>query len=359
MSDPSSEPIKLPFSVKKAIRDREVDKIETINKLSKLVGHPVMFEFDLPVVYTKLASFPHKQIDIVNLSLRSPMALLVALNTLINSIRPEGGVDVSIRDELNALWHTHIYRLTVVDEEEWKKRTMEYTCLNVDAMISRNWSLIEQGKATIGDYTNYTSLRAGVLETVVNPVWFGYTTLESCIGSIALTGDCKMDATPGEDSTPGDSRLPLHIRFAINQRRLRVKFDNLMASMNALPGLEDAKFDLDATIRSCFNFIKNFTAKDGLFEPHKIIEYLEDLDIMLKRNWKDEMVREAILEMWTAPHTIELVYGVDVKAEKAKGMMVSNRDYCGVRLAGSVLQILVGSWIYPSDLKMLSLETIL
>lgn len=357
----STAAIKLPMPIRKEIRDKEADKTKALAELSKLLGHPVTFEFDLPAVYATLASVPTIQPLIVSGSLNKLQAVLRAVKKFIES--GSGGVaDDTIRDELNALWHTHIYRVTVVDKAEWAQRMKEDTTIKVLELHGPAWSLIEQGKATIGDPNRHrTFLQAGVLETVCIADSFNAgINLEDNFRVIALTGDSKLDATPG------DARLPLHLRFELSKHR--AAWDAALQRINALPGLEDATFDFDATLRRCYDAtrVPSKAPIKSPFTVERAVTYIVGLSKMLTRDWKDEMVRVGILEQWTAPHTIELVGVVgsaEVKAEKAKDpRMVVDRDgVCGVRLAGAVLQIVMAQsmWGSGGGVADIKLESIL
>ena len=99
------------------------------------------------------------------------------------------------------------------------------------------------------------------------------------------------------NSTPGGDFLPLEIRK--QTRDMQPKFDKWLERVHQLKGVEDAKFDLEEQVRMLHGVY------GASFRPGSMQNFLDALAGLLEKTWKDEMVTEALLEVWTPPHIME------------------------------------------------------
>ena len=308
---------KLPLAIRKEVRDSEERKAKILSDATAVVGSPVTFNFDLDTVYTALAGSSY-QANVVHIS-------LAYLESVVKAVE-KSYKDEMVKKELDEAWTSHNIGLAVVSDKEL--------------------AAMKEDKTTIGSSYFRLRLHEGTLQVVSSTGYF-YSNL-SDITVLDLTPLASHAASQSAASTPGAAEeLPLEFRKKM--RDIEPKVEESLAKIRKLKGLEDASFDLDGATRQCYAKLKHVTDRVTSFSPEAFPLYLDQLNALLTKQWKDDMVSEALVEEWTAPHTIEILPEVDL--EKEQGKLVKEGRYNAIKLEGGKLQMLQGKGMWKTNLN--------
>ena len=259
-----------------------------------VVGSPVTFDFDMESTYANLTGSSY-QARFVSVSLNYLENVLKAVQKAYK--------DTRVKQEFDSAWTKHNVALVVV------KTDKELEDLKAD-------------KTTVGSSYFRVRLFEGKLQVVSNTRYFDNNMNDVAV--IDLTPLASVAAAQSAGSTPGASDdLPLEIR--IKMRDVQPKVDEALNKIRKLKGLEDASFNVDEQTRVCYAKLKLITDRSTLFTPDTFSLYLDHLNTLLIKQWKDEMISEALLEEWRAPHVIEFQPETDLEAEQGSKVVKDGR----------------------------------
>ncbi|MCJ1297178.1 hypothetical protein MMC34_008747 [Xylographa carneopallida] len=313
----ASAPAKLPLAIRKDVRDYEEKQNKLLADVASKIGTPPTFNFDLNAAYTNLNGSSY-QARIVNISIAYLEVVLQAVERTYK--------DPLIKQEFDSAWSTHNIALLVVPDLEWEA--------------------VKANKTTVGGSYFRLRLDEGELQVMASVEYF-YSNLND-ISILDLTPLASAAATQSASDTPGAAEvLPLEMR--VKMRDVQSKVDSSLANLRQLKGLEDASFNVDQQTRTCYAALKHVTDSIS-FTPDAFPLYLDELNTLLKKQWKDDMVSEALLEEWTAPHTIELQPETDIEKETGSKVVRDGR-YNAVKLAGGKLLLLQGKGHWMTNLS--------
>jgi len=300
---------KLPLTVRKAVRDTSAQTADLVVAASAIVGCQVTFNYDLELesVYAALATNRY-QSNVVQGSLDYLSHTITAMkSSYLNPV---------VKQDVNAAWTTKNFSIGVVSDQE------------LEEMRDR--------PTTAG--TRYCCLRIhnGDLQMVSSTSNWGLNVYE--IDRLDLTPLAGAAANRGKS---GVDALPLEVKKHLQEAQQ--KLTQQLTRIHKLKGLEDAQFDLNGQTVAAFPLLKD-AAGWQQFSPLTFPEYLDQLATILERMWTDDMNSEALLDVWTAPHVIEVRAEVDLDTET--GTVVKNLSYHGIKIEDGKLVILagVGKW---------------
>ena len=310
---------KLPLAIRKEVRDNEEKKSKILSEGSAAIGSPVTFNFDLDSTYANLASN----------SMFQPRVVPISLTYLENALKAvqKSYKDAMVKDELEAGWTTHNVDLLVLTSDK------ELEALKAD-------------KSTVGSSYFRLRLHDGNLQIVTSAQYFASNLPDIAVldlTPLASHASAQSTASPGATA----DELPLEIRKKM--RDVQPKVDASLGSIRKLKGLEDASFDLEQQTRACYPKLKDNTGAT-VFTPEAFPQYLDQLAALLTKQWKDEMVSEALLEEWKAPHAIELQPEVDLEKETGAKLVKDGR-YNAVKLEGGKLLLLQGKGMWKTNMN--------
>ena len=350
----AAEAPSLPLQIKRDVRDNEEKKNKMLADATTTLGHPVTFNFDLPHTYAHLTGSTYQA-----------RIVLISLNYLENVIKAldKAYKDALIKQELQAAWTTHNIALVVLPTDK------ELEELKAD-------------KSTIGGSYFRLRLHAGELQVVTNNKYFNSNLND--IAALDLTPLASAAAAQSSAGTPGaPEELPLEIR--LKMRDVQAKVDASLGNIRKLKGVEDASFNVDQQTRACYPKLKHITSQSTSFSPEAFplyaatqtlaymlciqdcasprhipacssvcvdftLSYLDQLTALLTKQWKDDMVSEAMLEEWKAPHVIELEPETDLENEKSAKVVKDGR-YNGIKLEGGKLVLLQGKGMWKTNMN--------
>ena len=316
----AAEAPKLPLSVRKDVRDNEEKKAKLLSEATAVVGSPVTFDFEMQSVYASLVDSSY-QARLVPVS-------LAYLENVVQAIG-KSYKDEMVKKDLDEAWTTHNIAVLVVSDQELE-------AMKADA-------------STIGGSYFRLRLHNAELQVVSSAQYFNSNL--SDIAALDLTPLASHASAQSSAASPGAAEeLPLEIRK--NMRDIRTAVDESLQQIRKLKGLHDASFDLEGHTRSCYAKLKHTTDRATVFSPETFPLYLDQLNALLTRQWKDDMVSEALLEEWKAPHSIEILPEVDL--DKESGKLVKDGRYNAIKLEGGKLQLLQGKGMWRTNLHDIS-----
>jgi len=140
-----------------------------------------------------------------------------------------------------------------------------------------------------------------------------------------------------------DKELPLTQKILL-ATTIQPKIDEQLKRLRALEGLGDASFPFDFLSGYKVLLAETKDQDPDSVKLSGVAEYLTKVvDNIEKKLWKDSMIREAVLEKWTAPHNIILLVSADLKAQTG---VVAKTAYNGLKIEGGDLYVMAaaGKW---------------
>ena len=309
---------KLPLTIRKDMRDNEEKRSKLLADAASTVGSPVTFNFDLDATYAALDGSSY-QARIIPFSL---MYLENAIKAVEKAYK-----DSLVKADFASAWTTHNIKLVILPSAKALEE-------------------LKADKTTVG--SSYFRLRLvdGELQVVTDKEYFASNLAD--IGYLDLT-PLASHAASHSAANPGSTseELPLEIRKQL--RDSLPKVDASLAAIRKLKGLEDATFDAEAATHACYAALKHKDAGATAFGPEAFPQYLDALCALLVKQWKDDMVSEALLEEWKAPHTIEMQPETDLEKEQG-GKMVKDGRYNAIKLEGGKLIMAQGKGMWRTNL---------
>ena len=310
---------KLPLAIRKDVRDHEEKKTALLSAAAATVGSPVTFNFDLDTAYSNLTGSSY-QARVVPISLNYLENVLKAVEKTYK--------DPLVKQEFDSAWTTHNIALVVLPKDA------ELEALKAD-------------KTTVGSSYFRVRLQQGELQVVSSTQYFNSNL--SDIAGLDLTPLASAASAQSTAATPGaPDELPLEIR--IKMRDVQGKVDESLTNIRQLKGLEDASFDVDSHTRLCYSKLKHATDRATTFSPDAFPLYLDQLHALLVKQFKDDMVSEALLAEWTAPHVIELQPETDLEKDTSAKVVKDGR-YNAVKLEGGRLILLQGKGMWKTNMS--------
>jgi hypothetical protein len=317
--------VKLPLKVRKSMRDTAKQEVDICAKASSIVGSPVTLTYDLDALYAALAPNREHQLNVV----RTCLAYFTETVTALARCYTNPGV----KAEVNAAWTTKNFSFAIVTEAELER--MRDDLATTGSTTSHHWRLrIDQG---------------GDLQMVSDVRHWGLNVLEVQRTDLTPLGNASRALRSGSDA------LPVEVKLQEAQPLVTAQ----LTRIRALKGLEDAAFDLDGHTVATYAVTTAYDVGWQHFSPTTFAEYLDGLATLLEELWKDDLSSEALLDVWTTPHTIRVEAEVDVEA--ATGTVVRN-PYHGIKVDGPTLAILVAvsRWrINMAQISRLDLTSVL
>jgi len=122
--------------------------------------------------------------------------------------------------------------------------------------------------------------------------------------------------------------------------------DKALAKIRKLKGLEDAAFDIAANLKKIYSEMGPDEVKAQDLRAGSFSNCLDYLAQGLERHWKDDMVSEALLEIWAnKPHQILFTYTKEKCSEVKEGTVAAKATgYHGVRIFNGNLEIIFHKW---------------
>jgi len=278
----------LPLPIRKEVRDQEPKKVEILAAITKTTGVTATYTFSMEDAYEKLDRYKDQ---IVGTSLEYLKG--------ISENFADKFKDQAVKEAFIGAWKTKNIAMVILVEADYKTARA----------------------ANEKSFDSYHGLRlsaAGDLEICTNPANFAVNT--HTISQHNLLAIVPQEA----------GGLPLEHQKAYNDNKAAI--DAELSKIKKLKGLEDATFE--------FNPVPIFEVLKNDFSTYPVSKYLEGLREQLEKQWKDDMVQEAILDEWKAPHKIRLLGEQDMKAVDEKKAVKDS--YNGLRLAGGTIDILAG-----------------
>ena len=308
---------KLPLAIRKEVRDNEEKKTKLLADATTIVGSPVTYNFDLDATYAALEGSSY-QARFVPLSLQYLENAIKAVDKAYK--------DALVKADFDSAWTTHNVALVILPSAKALEE-------------------LKADKTTVGSSYFRLRLLNGELQVLTDKAYFASNL--SDIGHLDLTPIASHAAS--QSSAPGSSaeELPLEIRKKL--RDTQPKVDASLAAIRKLKGLEDASFDAEAMAHVCYPLLKDGKTPATTFGPEAFPQYLDALCALLTKQWKDDMVSEALLEEWKAPHKIELQPEVDL--EKEQGKIVKEGKYNAIKLEGGKLIMVQGKGMWRSNMS--------
>ena len=318
--------VKLPLTVRKDVRDTAEQKAAMCTKASSIVGSSVTLDYDLDSLYAALSTNEQYQPRVVHTCLAYFTEAVAALAKCYS--------DPLVKAEVNAAWTTKNFAFALVTEDQLE--AMRDDPATTGSTTSHVWRLrIDHGELQMVSDVRHWGLNVHEVE--------------------------RTDLTPLANASgaarSGTAALPLELKKLLREAHPLVTAQ--LARIRALKGLQDAAFDLDAHTVSTYPLTKAYAVGWQHFSPTTFAEYLDGLAALLEALWKDDLASEALLDVWTAPHTIAVQAEADVEA--ATGTVVRN-PYHGIKVDGPTLTVLVAAsrWrINMAQISRLDLTSVL
>ena len=314
----AAAPAKLPLAIRKEVRDHEEKQAKLLADASAAVGSAVTYRYDMDAAYAHLEGSSY-QPRIVPVAFNYLEQLIAAVNKAYK--------DDMVKQALDDAWTTHNIALKVLPTD-------------------KEFDEVKADKSTVGSSYFRLRLHEGELQVVTSQKWFNSNVTD--IARVDLTPLASHASATSAAATPGAAEeLPLEVRKRM--RDVQPKVDESLAHIRQLKGLEDASFDVEATTRRCYPAMKHVTTQSIAFSPDAFPLYLDQLHALLAKQWKDDMVSEALLDEWKAPHSIELMPEVDIEKEQG-AKIVKDGKYNALKLEGGKLLLLQGKGMWKTNL---------
>ncbi len=153
------------------------------------------------------------------------------------------------------------------------------------------------------------------------------------IAKYGLNVSCVYECNLVKAIPTSTGALPATVQQALSAAQGDI--DAVLVKLRSLSGLADVTFQFDA--------LAAHQVLGSSFTITSIAEYLSFLQQQLAAHWKDDMLRDAILEEWKAPHIIRLLPNVDWSTLGEDASRTVHNEYVGVRLAHGIMDILVAT----------------
>jgi len=308
----------LPLAVRKDIRDNEPKIQEANKKINAALGFDVTIEVNNESLQTLLTEANHSKKD----SFTGPVSQY--LDSLAQQIAVIAK-DLMVKEELARVMPAKKVVFVLRKED-----------LPAD----------EPGRSNFGgsSYTGF-EFKDGALNVVV-PV----KNFWSNIGDVADPKTVSLLKVLSRTTTLA-STLPLHIRVAL--RDTEAKRNDAVKKISAALGL-DMIFDFDAL--AVYAGLSEHKDKDRM--PEAIVRYLDGLNENLTKTCKDDMVKEALLEVVKSK---KLKFAV-VKGAFADNKKYGGDNYIGLSFENGDLTVVIPSdnfWCNLDNIKTLKIEKML
>lgn len=286
---------KLPLTIRKMIRDCEPVKNELLVRVEKATGVKATFNFSWEDAYANLEGASYKD-DIGKIAHEY-------LGHLVSHLE-NGLSDSTVKSGFIGAWTSKNIALVVLKDADYKAARQNDNFKTADS---------------------YNGIRFGAngdLEIVTNPSEFGKNT------------DKLAQFNLGAVVPQQAGGLPLDVQEKVNKHQKEIDAD--LAKWRAIPGLADLTFEFDPV--PVWNALKhNFDVTDAL-------RYVASAREQIEKHFLDDMLKEAILDEWKAPHKLRLLGEQDFKSGTWDKTVKDS--YSGIRLANGTLDILAakGNW---------------